>query len=357
MAPEQATARGDVGPAADVYGLGATLYCLLTGKPPFGEGDLLGVLARVATGDFPPPSRVNREVPPPLEAVCRKAMARDPAGRYASPLDLAADIERWLADEPVSVYREPLLTRLARWSRRHLVALTVLGAFALLAVLLLPFLLVLFRPGGAGGGPLAPVVEARQRLKSAKNLRDIAKAIENFDASKPLPPPKHENGQPLGFPAQGLLPLIEQNPWPQKPGAGKQAIPVYVNHDRAARDQEAVVRVMTDILKQVPGRSEAYVERARALLALGKAEQAREDLDRAAKINQGRSDVHLARAAEHARQGRHAEALADAKAAVLLQPASPLVYRKLAEAREAAGDRAAAALDREVAAALAGKKP
>jgi serine/threonine-protein kinase len=120
MSPEQAAGRLDeLSPATDVYGLGATLYAMLTGQAPFQGRQLSEVLARVQVGDFPPPRRVKRGVSPALEAVCLKAMALSPMDRYASPRALADDIEHWLADEPVSAYGEPGLARLSRWGRRH----------------------------------------------------------------------------------------------------------------------------------------------------------------------------------------------------------------------------------------------
>ena len=70
------------------------------------------MLDQVRRGEFPPPGRVTPGVPPALEAVCLKAMAREPEGRYATALDLAADVERWLGDEPVRAYPEPLVQRL-----------------------------------------------------------------------------------------------------------------------------------------------------------------------------------------------------------------------------------------------------
>jgi serine/threonine-protein kinase len=120
MSPEQAGGRlQELGPASDVYSLGATLYTLLTGRPPFTSGDTGSILAKVQKGDFPPPRQVRRGVPPALEAVCLKAMALQPADRYASPRKLAEDIEHWLADEPVSAWREPLPVRGRRWMKRH----------------------------------------------------------------------------------------------------------------------------------------------------------------------------------------------------------------------------------------------
>jgi serine/threonine-protein kinase len=140
MSPEQAAGEpGKLGPACDVYGLGATLYCLLTGRPPFEDRDVTTVLQRVVRGDFTPPRQVRRDVPRALEAVCLKAMATRPEDRYESVRALAADVESWLAGEPVSAWREPPWTRLDRWTRRHrsqtaAAAATILVALAAVTI-------------------------------------------------------------------------------------------------------------------------------------------------------------------------------------------------------------------------------
>jgi Protein kinase domain len=119
VAPEQAAGRvKEVGPATDVYGLGAILYHLLTGRPPFSGPNDMATLQRVIDEDPVPPRRLNPAVPPDLAAICLKAMAKDPAQRYPSAGAMADDLGRFVRGEPVRARASGWPTAFARWLLR-----------------------------------------------------------------------------------------------------------------------------------------------------------------------------------------------------------------------------------------------
>jgi WD40 repeat protein len=140
MAPEQASGQREaVTTATDVYGLGAVLYALLTGKPPFQGDSVSETLERVRNEQPDPPSGVGCGVDRELEVICLKCLEKEPDRRYGSALALAEDLERWLRGESIAARPAGLFERSWRWCRRHgaLVGTALIG---LLTIGLLGFL-------------------------------------------------------------------------------------------------------------------------------------------------------------------------------------------------------------------------
>jgi len=115
MAPEQAIGKtSDLGPAVDIYSLGAILYATLSGRPPFQAASVVETLKQVAETDPAPLRLVNRQVDRDLETICMKCLEKDPARRYVSAQALADDLGRYLDGEPISARSFNALERLTR---------------------------------------------------------------------------------------------------------------------------------------------------------------------------------------------------------------------------------------------------
>jgi serine/threonine protein kinase/tetratricopeptide (TPR) repeat protein len=128
MAPEQAGGKThEIGPRTDVYALGAILYKLLTGRPPFQSDTPLDTLEQVRSHEPVPPSRLRHKLPRDLETICLKCLAKEPPRRYASAGEVAAELERFLAGESIRARPVGIVGRTSRWCRRKPLVAGLLG--------------------------------------------------------------------------------------------------------------------------------------------------------------------------------------------------------------------------------------
>jgi formylglycine-generating enzyme required for sulfatase activity len=170
MAPEQAAGKvRDTGPAADVYTLGALLYECLTGRPPF-EGPQHAVLVSVLNDEPVPPSRSGAKVPADLETICLKCLSKEPARRYASAEELAEDLRRFQAGEPIRARPVGAVERTWKWARRRPAAAALLGVvlLALVSLAVLSVNLVVARN------------DAEEKRKAAEKEADKARKARDF---------------------------------------------------------------------------------------------------------------------------------------------------------------------------------
>jgi WD40 repeat protein len=139
MAPEQAVGGASVGPAADIFALGAILYELITGRPPFKGPSVVETLELVRHAEPTPPAQLQPGCPRDLETICLKCLHKEPARRYAGAVQLAEDLRRFLSNEPIQARPVGRVERLGKWLRRRpaLAASIGLGTLAALAVVTL----------------------------------------------------------------------------------------------------------------------------------------------------------------------------------------------------------------------------
>src|SRR5262249_54443131 len=135
VSPEQAVGRNkEIGPATDIYALGAILYEMLTGRPPFRGDTSLETLQQVTTAEPVPPSRLRPMLPRDLQTICLKCLQKEPAKRYGTAEELADDLRRFLNDEPIRARPVTHSERLWRWCRRSPVVAALLAALVLVFV-------------------------------------------------------------------------------------------------------------------------------------------------------------------------------------------------------------------------------
>lgn len=148
MSPEQAAGEA-ADKRTDIYGLGAILFEILTGRPPHGGDNALDVLRKIVEGETPSAHSVDSHISKGLEAICAKAMSKRPEDRYGNAKEVVEDLERWLGDEAVAALPDSPLRGLARWVRRHQ-GLAYTGALALMVVVVISTLAAVWLNAAAG---------------------------------------------------------------------------------------------------------------------------------------------------------------------------------------------------------------
>lgn len=360
MSPEQADSTlGPVDAKSDIYSLGATLYELLTFRPPFGGRDDREVIHRVLNAEPVPPRRIVSQVPWELETVCLKAIEKDRRARYASATEMRDDLERWLLDLPIHAQRPSFPARAFKFIKRRK-----------LTTILVAFLAITLIAGGIGYGEyrawrsqavtaMATADDRQTQLLAieATNLSRegrLQDAMERIEASLALNPNSEYlnliKGRFLGMmgrekeSADTLEMLLRRSPdyWQahyslalafsshannKRKGAGPQQWTLQFCNDKAAEHRAEFERLM-------PPGPRSLVLRAMSELD---ANEALKLLDQAAELDGSRLEVFAQRSSLHFAAGRFDLALRDADSAIHLLPGWAPIHEIRAKSLEKLG--------------------
>src|SRR5262249_34229365 len=175
MAPEQAAGDKAVGPAADLYALGAILYECLTGRPPFPAAAVMDTVLQVLHDDPVPPSRLQPKLPRDLETICLKCLAKKPEGRYTSAAGLADDLGRFLSGDTILARPASPVTKLWRWAWRHPAVATVAFVLAVPLPVMLAVMVFLWAEARSAKAQIEnEKVAVDQARDAAARERDLA---------------------------------------------------------------------------------------------------------------------------------------------------------------------------------------
>jgi hypothetical protein len=287
MAPEQAQGQPElVGPAADVYGLGAILYELLTGRPPFKAATPLETTLQVLHEEPVPPRRFQLKVPADLETICLKCLHKEPAKRYATAEALAEDLRRFTAGEPIHARPTGTWERGVKWAKRRpaAAALVVVSTLAALSLVI----------GGVWSITALQAAAEREgsRAKEAKRQQALAAAHlqSALDVLGPLtqelqydylaknPELAYFRGQFLGATRKFYQELLadKENPDPQvRRGIGRAFYGLGMSRSllnersEAQTDYLQAVALQEQLVQEFPGESDGRLDLALTYQSLG----------------------------------------------------------------------------------------
>ncbi len=245
MAPEQAEGNVDeVGPAADIYALGAILYDLLTGRPPFQGKTVLETLQQVKKLEPTPPRKLLPRLPHDLDTICLKCLEKEPEKRYSSAGDLALDLQRFLGGEPIHARPVPPWERAWKWCRRQPAAACLVGLSVVVALTLMI------------GGPILAHHEFQQARTEADLRKEAEERREEADKQRKL---AEDNFHQAEKAVNEMLTRI-----------GGERLENEPRMERVRRDLlEAALRFYQEFLKDKPDNPELRLEVGRAATRVG----------------------------------------------------------------------------------------
>jgi tetratricopeptide (TPR) repeat protein len=262
MAPEQAEGKKDIGPGADVYALGAILYELLTGRPPFRGPDILAVLEQVRGSDPLSPSRLVPRLPRDLSTICLKCLEKSPERRYSSALELADDLRRYLDGHAIVARPAGRLERLWRVVRRRPLQAALASVTVLVAVLVAVLSWVLVEDGRQ-----KKIAELKREQEQAIHQKE--EQIQKFT--------QDEHERSLGA-LDGILRLVLKGPLSNKPGLEPLHRELLDYYEKLIQRQEQSDLAPPDKL------AEACLRLGLLIHKTGKLADARNALDRAERL-------------------------------------------------------------------------
>ena len=184
MPPEQASGKTDeIGPAADVYALGAILYCLLTGRPPFQAANSMDTLLQVLDQEPVPLRQLNQQVPLDLETISLKCLEKDRSRRYGSANDLALDLKRFLKGEPIVARPVSSAERVWRWCRRNPVIATLISATA---ITLLAATIISRHYGLIAAERAEFATKQSEKLRGALAANYFERGLREYESGRPI---------------------------------------------------------------------------------------------------------------------------------------------------------------------------